>query len=93
LLIIIEIILSEMQARCSAHLKKEAEDIKKNYQGVLELEIKNDNWSLWHVTFMGAEGSVYAGEAYTLQSKFKSEYPIDSPEVIFVGTPPDHEHV
>jgi ubiquitin-protein ligase len=59
-----------MQARCSARLKKEAEDINKNYQGVLELEIKNDNWSLWHDTFKGAEGSVYAGEANTLQSKF-----------------------
>jgi ubiquitin-protein ligase len=67
LLIIIEIILSEMQARCSARLKKEAEDINKNYQGVLELEIKNDNWSLWHVKFKGVEGSVYAGEAYKLQ--------------------------
>ena len=82
-----------MQARCSARLKKEAEDINKNYQGVLELEIKNDNMSLWHIKFKGAEGSVYAGEPYTLQFKFNSEYPIDSPEVIFIGTPPDHEHV
>ena len=82
-----------MQARCSARLKKEAEDINKNYQGVLELDIKNDNWSLWHLKFKGAEGSVYAGEPYTLQFKFNSEYPIDSPEVVFIGTPPDHEHV
>ena len=82
-----------MQARCSARLKKEAEDINKNYQGVLELDIKNDNMSLWHIKFKGAEGSVYAGETYTLQFKFNAEYPIDSPEVIFVGTPPDHEHV
>ena len=82
-----------MQARCSARLKKEAEDINKNYQGVLELEIKNDNMSVWHIKFKGAEGSVYAGETYTLQFKFNSEYPIESPEVIFVGIPPDHEHV
>ena len=48
---------------------------------------------VWHIKFTGAEGTVYAGEAYTLQFKFNSEYPIDSPEVIFVGTPPEHEHI
>ena len=47
----------------------------------------------WHVKFIGAEGSVYAGEAYTLQFKFNNEYPIEAPEVIFVGVPPAHEHV
>ena len=82
-----------MQARCSARLRKEAEDIQKNYVGVLELQIKDDNMQLWHIKFKGAEGSVYSGEAYTLQFKFNAEYPIDSPEVIFVGGPPEHEHV
>lgn len=48
---------------------------------------------VWHIKFTGAEGTVYAGEAYTLQFKFNAEYPIDSPEVIFVGTPPEHEHI
>ena len=48
---------------------------------------------LWHIKFTGAEGTVYAGEKFTLQFKFNGEYPIDSPEVIFVGTPPQHEHV
>ncbi len=82
-----------MQARCSARLKKEAEDIQNNFKGVLELNILDDSWMKWHIKFTGAEGSVYAGETYTLQFKFNSEYPIDSPEVIFVGTPPKHEHI
>ena len=55
-----------MQARCSARLRKEAEDIQKNFVGVLELDIKNDNMTKWHIKFIGAEGSVYAGETYTL---------------------------
>ena len=28
-----------------------------------------------------------------MQFKFNDDYPIESPEVIFVGKPPDHEHV
>ena len=43
--------------------------------------------------FQGATGSIYAGEKFTLQFKFSSEYPIEAPEVIFVGKPPDHEHI
>ena len=82
-----------MQARCLSRLKKEAEDIQKNYAGVLELNIKEENFMLWHIRFIGAEGTVYAGEPYTLQFKFNDEYPIESPEVIFAGKPPDHEHV
>eukprot|EP00347_Sterkiella_histriomuscorum_P010385 403376505 len=82
-----------MQARCLGRLKKEAEDINKNFGGVLELDVKDDSWMLWHVRFQGAEGSVYQGETFTLQFRFNSEYPIDSPEVIFVGVPPEHQHV
>ena len=82
-----------MQARCLGRLKKEAEDIDKNYKAVLELNIKDESMMLWHIKFVGAEGTVYAGEPYTLQFKFNSEYPIESPEVIFVGTPPAHQHI
>ena len=39
------------------------------------------------------EGSVYAGENYTLRFKFCDNYPFEAPEVIFIGTPPQHEHV
>ena len=28
-----------------------------------------------------------------MQFMFSQEYPIESPEVIFVGKPPDHEHI
>lgn len=82
-----------MKARCIGRLRKEADDIRNQFGGYLELDVKDESMMLWHVRFLGAEGSVYAGEPYTLQFKFNDEYPIDSPEVIFVGNPPAHEHV
>ena len=52
--------------RCLARLKKEADDIQINFKDVLELQVKDDTYTCWHVKFLGAEGSVYAGEPYTL---------------------------
>ena len=54
-----------MQARALARLKKEADDIEKNYTN-LELAVQDDSMMLWHIKFIGAEGTVYAGEQYTL---------------------------
>ena len=55
-----------MQARCLARLKKEVDDLHKNYHETLEVDIRDESYTLWHVKFKGAEGSVYAGEPYTL---------------------------
>ena len=82
-----------MHSRALTRLKKEYDDIEKNYGTLFELQLKDDTYMWWHIKFVGAEGTVYAGEPYTLQFKFNSDYPIESPEVIFVGTPPDHEHI
>ena len=74
-------------------LQREAQDIEKNYSDQLVLEIKDAERRVWHVHFTGADGSLYAGERFTLQFKYGPQYPFDSPEVMFVGTPPIHEHV
>ena len=47
----------------------------------------------WYVTFTCPEGSIYGGETYTLEFKFDQNYPIESPDVVFHGASPDHEHV
>ena len=48
-------------------LRKEADAINNNFKGVLELNIVDTNtMSPWHIKFVGAEGTVYAGESYTL---------------------------
>ena len=74
-------------------LKKESQDITDNFKGILEHSILDDSQMIWHVKFQMPAETVYAGESYTLQFKFDSNYPIEAPEVIFVGTIPHHEHV
>lgn len=39
------------------------------------------------------QDSVYAGEVYTLQFRFPSNYPFESPEVMFIQGSPVHPHV
>ena len=36
-------------------------------------------------SIMGAEGTLYAGELYTLRFQFPPNYPLEAPEVVFVG--------
>jgi len=78
--------------RCLKRLQKELEDLNK-FNDTFKVEVDSKNSSIWRVSFKGAETTLYAGEAYTLQFKFSNDYPIDSPEVIFVGNIPAHEHI
>ena len=55
-----------MHSRALARLKKEYDDIEKNYGNLLELQLKDDTYMWWHIKFVGAENTVYAGETYTL---------------------------
>ena len=73
-------------------LAKEAKNIWEN-QPDLTLDIIDQATNLWHVSFTMQEGTVYAGENYTLQFKFDDKYPFEAPEVKFIGVPPDHEHI
>jgi len=36
---------------------------------------------------------LYAGEEFVLQFRFSQQYPLESPEVMFVGTVPIHPHI
>lgn len=60
-------------ARCQKRLQKELEDLKK-YESTLKTEVDAKNSCLWKVSFTGAEGTLYAGENFTLQFKFSNEY-------------------
>jgi ubiquitin-protein ligase len=59
--------------RCQKRLQKELEDLKK-YEDILKVEVDDKNTFLWKVSFVGAEGTLYAGEAYSLQFKFSPDY-------------------
>ncbi|KAJ1511555.1 Inositol monophosphatase 3 [Coelomomyces lativittatus] len=53
-----------------------------------------DSLTKWIIQLDGAEGSLYENESYKLQFLFPSDYPIDAPEVVFIGERiPIHPHV
>jgi ubiquitin-conjugating enzyme E2 W len=80
-----------MLSRAQHRLQKELTDIQANFP-MFAVQY-DDNIMRWLVTFICPEGTVYAGESYTLEFKFDPTYPIDSPDVIFHGPVPDHEHI
>jgi ubiquitin-protein ligase len=59
--------------RCHKRLQKELEDLEK-YKETFQVKVDDKNLCLWKVTFKGAEGTLYAGEEYSLQFKFSPEY-------------------
>ena len=81
------------KAQLVQRLRREKEDIENNYANMLKLLVKDAEKNIWHIDFEGADGSLYQGEKFTLQFRFTDQYPFDSPEVMFIGTPPIHEHV
>lgn len=55
--------------------------------------LKEDLGDEWLVEIKGAEGTLYTGETFTLRFKFVERYPIERPEVVFIGKPPIHPHI
>ena len=45
------------------------------------------------MSFTGAAGTLYEGEKYTLRIRFTEDYPMDSPEVVFLLPAPVHSHI
>ena len=90
-----------MQGKRLNRLNKELADLKTF--PTFSVKVDDNNEKIWYISFKGAENTLYAGENFTLQFKFSDEYvryfynlniqPIDSPEVIFVGHIPTHEHI
>lgn len=57
----------------------------------MSINVRNDN--CWLISFICPSGMIYEGESYTLRITFGSNYPIDSPEVVFEGVAPVHQHI
>lgn len=49
----------------SKRLTKDLESIQKNYKETFTVALPNGDLKLWHISFTGATGSVYAGEKFT----------------------------
>ncbi|KAJ3281229.1 ubiquitin-conjugating enzyme E2 W [Rhizoclosmatium sp. JEL0117] len=74
-------------------LTKELRDMQTNPPSGISVESADDNLNVWKIRLVAAEGTVYEGEVFTLQFKFGNKYPLESPEVVFLGTPPMHPHI
>jgi len=82
-----------MDNRYTRRLQKELADIQKSPPVGVHVE---DVTSLhkWKIIVAGAPGSLYEGEIFVLQFVFSPTYPLEAPEVIFVGTQvPVHPHI
>ena len=82
-----------MQSRVHKRLHREYKEMLKNYSDFFRMQMKDDSMLLLEVSFICAEGTVFAGEAFTLQYIFDQNYPTEAPEVIFVKRFLRHEHV
>ncbi|EGC30331.1 hypothetical protein DICPUDRAFT_157952 [Dictyostelium purpureum] len=81
-----------MASRYAKRLQKELLDLKSNPPfGVSVME--GENLDKWVIAIFGAQDSIYEGEIFNLQFKFSPGYPLESPEVIFIGPPPIHPHI
>lgn len=58
---------------------------------VISVTVQSDD--VWLISFTGAAGTLYAGETYTLRIRFTSDYPMDSPECVFLLPAPVHTHI
>eukprot|EP01039_Chlorochromonas_danica_P006706 gene6706-7414_t len=86
--------LATADGRASRRIKKEIEKFMEESASegsVFTLSVQSP--SEWQVSFSGAEGTLYAGERFTVRVRFSEEYPIDSPEVIFLQPVPVHSHI
>ena len=61
--------------------------------GLFPTEVQGAVHERWIVTMRGAEGSFYEGEVFKLQFTFPREYPIETPEVVFLQPTPIHPHI
>ncbi|KAJ1679485.1 hypothetical protein EV182_001954 [Spiromyces aspiralis] len=76
----------------SKRLRKDLDNMLNNPPSNIQIQDITDMRN-WKITLYGAKGTLYEGEKYTLSFSFGSSYPIEPPEVMFVGEAPVHPHV
>ncbi|EGG01820.1 uncharacterized protein MELLADRAFT_110721 [Melampsora larici-populina 98AG31] len=50
--------------------------------------LKADDLKEWKILLSGPPDTLYSGESFVLRFRFSPQYPIESPEVVFVVSPP-----
>ncbi|KAJ3316385.1 hypothetical protein HDV06_003738, partial [Boothiomyces sp. JEL0866] len=55
--------------------------------------VATDSITAWNIVVKGSEGTLYEGQEFELEVVFGSNYPMEAPEVQFVGKVPIHPHI
>ncbi|CAD6190920.1 unnamed protein product [Caenorhabditis auriculariae] len=81
---------------CTRRLMKELQQLQQDAPTGIRIrkDTATQDLKQWRVDVIGATGTLYAGEEFTLQFTFGPQYPFNSPEVMFVGDKiPVHPHI
>lgn len=81
----------KMQTPFQKRLQKEISALIKN--PLPNVKIATNDLSNIEIQILGASETLYENETYTLSFKMPKNYPIEAPEVIFVGEVPINEHI
>jgi ubiquitin-conjugating enzyme E2 W len=88
------LLLLKMNNLFDRRLNRELRDMQREPSQTIILAETPTDITQWTMYVRGAEGTLYSGEIFTLQFKFPKKYPMESPEVMFVGDRiPVHPHV
>lgn len=82
-----------MNSQGLSRLNRELVMAQKNFSESFQVAPVGDDITEWIADFTMPSGTVYAGETYKLRFRFPFGYPMEAPEVTFMGTSPKHEHV
>ncbi|CAG8612383.1 9030_t:CDS:2 [Ambispora leptoticha] len=75
----------------SKRLSKEFRELSMSPPAGIEV-LEADTFKSWKLSLEGVEGTLYAGERFTLEFRFSPNYPMESPEVVFIDNVPIHPH-
>eukprot|EP01036_Dinobryon_divergens_P027272 gene27272-36011_t len=84
---------SSSTLRAAKRIQKEHEKFTSDSKVDPTFRLTVQSNDVWLISFTGAAGTLYAGENYTLRIRFTEDYPMDSPEVVFLLPAPIHEHI
>mmetsp|Transcript_70573 Transcript_70573/g.169091 ORF Transcript_70573/g.169091 Transcript_70573/m.169091 type:complete len:153 (+) Transcript_70573:170-628(+) len=80
---------------CERRLQKELQVLRARpkEEGIVVQDVAWNSGHVWFITIAGAADTLYSEETFTLRFSFSAGYPMESPEVVFIGHPPVHPHV
>jgi ubiquitin-conjugating enzyme E2 W len=74
-------------------LQKELKMLRINPPDGIQLAVDTDSLVEWSVSLLGPGDSLYEKQEFKLLFRFSKDYPLNSPEVVFIGNIPVHPHI